>query len=49
MKVICINQCQKDRKVLYKEGSEYDIDEEMYKKNTEYFKPAEKSTVKKDK
>lgn len=49
MKVICINQCQKDRKILYKKGNQYDIEEEMYKKNTEYFSPAEKSTAKKDK
>lgn len=49
MKVICINQCQKDRKILFKNGNEYDIEEEMFEKNKEYFKPVEKVATKKDK
>lgn len=49
MQVICINQCQKDRKILYEKGNKYDIEEEIYKRNIEYFKPVEKSTTKKEK
>ena len=38
MKVICITTCQKDRKTVYKSGKEYDIPEDVYKKNKAYFK-----------
>ena len=41
MKVICISACQKDRKTAYKVGKEYDIPEEMYRKNKAFFKKAE--------
>ena len=41
MKVICISTCQKDRKTVYKVGKEYDIPDEMYKKNKAFFKKAE--------
>lgn len=37
MKVKCISQCQKDRKEIFVAGEIYDISEEMYNKNTEYF------------
>lgn len=42
MKVKCISQCQQDRKKIYTVGSIYDIEEKMYKKNTEFFKVIEK-------
>lgn len=38
MKVICIKTCQKDRKTIYEAEKEYDIPEEMYKKNKAFFK-----------
>lgn len=38
MKVICIATCQKDRKIIYKVGKEYEISEDVYKKNKAYFK-----------
>lgn len=42
MKVKCIKQCQKDRKIIYKVGNTYDIDEKMYQKNTEFFEAIKK-------
>jgi len=44
MKVLCISTCQQDRKIVYKEGKEYDISEEMYIKNSAFFKKIEKNT-----
>ena len=41
MKVICTNTCQKDRKTVYQIGKEYDIPEEMFRKNKAFFKKAE--------
>ena len=38
MKVVCINTCQKDRKTVFVVSKEYDIPEEMYKKNKTFFK-----------
>ena len=46
MKVKCIQQCQKDRKILYLVGKTYDIDEDMFKKNTEFFEKEEKKSKK---
>lgn len=46
MKVICIGTCQKDRKTVYQVGKEYDITEEMYKKNKAFFKKADNKTEK---
>ena len=46
MKVICISQCQKNRKTLYIVGRTYDIDENMFKKNKEFFKKYEKKSKK---
>ena len=46
MKVICTNTCQKDRKTVYKVGKEYDIPEDMYRKNKSFFKKAEKKAEK---
>lgn len=42
MKVICISQCQTDRKIVYEIGKEYDIPEELYRKNKAFFEKAEK-------
>ena len=39
MKAICIVECQKDRKKVYKVGKEYDITEEMLKSG--FFKKVE--------
>ena len=41
MKVICTLTCQKDRKTVYQVGKEYDIPEEMFRKNKAFFKKAE--------
>lgn len=41
MKVICVCTCQKDRKTVYQVGKEYDIPEEMYRKNKAFFKKAD--------
>ena len=49
MKVICICTCQKDRKTVYKVGKTYDISEEMYIKNTAFFKIAERKNKKTEK
>lgn len=38
MKVVCISTCQKDRKAVYISGKEYDIPEELYRKNKGFFK-----------
>lgn len=46
MKVICTNTCQKGRKTMYRAGREYDIPEEMYKKNKAFFKKAENKNKK---
>ena len=46
MKVICTSQCQKDRKTLYEVGKTYDIEEDMFNKNTEFFKKDEKEEKK---
>ena len=45
MKVICINTCQIDRKIIFENGKEYDIPNDVYKKNKTFFK----KTGKKDK
>lgn len=37
MKVKCISQCQKNRKILYKVGKIYEIDKDMYRRNTTFF------------
>lgn len=47
MKVVCISTCQKDRKTVYVVGKEYDIPENMYKKNKEFFKKVGKATEEK--
>ena len=47
MKVICISTCQKDRKAVYKSGKEYDIPENMYKNNKNFFKKVGKTEEKK--
>lgn len=31
MKAICIKKCQKDRRIVFEVGKEYDITEEMLK------------------
>lgn len=46
MKVICISTCQKDRKTVYYQGKEYDIPDEMYRKNKAFFKKAENKAKK---
>ena len=38
MKVKCISQCQRDRKIIYIEGNIYDIEQEIYEKNKNFFK-----------
>lgn len=43
MKVICTSTCQKDRKVVYVAGKEYDIPEELYKNNKDFFKKVNKT------
>lgn len=30
MKAICIEKCQKDRKIIFEVGKEYDISEDMF-------------------
>ena len=44
MKVICTNTCQKGRKTMYRAGKEYDIPDDMYRKNKVFFKRVEKKT-----
>lgn len=46
MKVICINTCQKDRKTVYQVGKEYDVTDEMYRKNKAFFKKVENKAKK---
>ena len=38
VKVVCISACQVDRKILYKQGSEYEVEKEFLDRNPEYFK-----------
>ena len=46
MKVICISTCQKDRKTVYQVGKEYDIPEDVYRKNKAFFKKADNKAEK---
>ena len=38
MKVICVSTCQKDRKINFENGKEYDIPNDVYKNNKTFFK-----------
>ncbi len=38
IKVVCISACQIDRKTIYKEGIEYEIEKDFFNKNQEYFR-----------
>ena len=46
MKVICTSTCQKDRKTVFKAGKEYDIPEDMYRKNKAFFKKVDNKAEK---
>ena len=38
VKVECISACQVDRKILYKQGCEYEVEKEFLDRNPEFFK-----------